>query len=192
MQKDVLKKLLSKEYAAQRRKEIDMNKAAREYGPTRDFSGNDLGDTIYMAAADGQGNVISFIQSLFGSFGASPGQASPSARANANSTGRRASPIVAPPAAPPVRPMAAPASGLTTPLSWAKAGMERPSEIAATEAIRVFFIVVFLSCGDANIASGKGSGLGKAALIRPLPDERARRKSVPRRKECDQGEGVGC
>ena len=70
MQKDVLKKLLSKDYAAERRKEIDMNKAAKAYGPTRDFSGNDRGDTIYMTAADGQGNVISFIQSLFGSFGA--------------------------------------------------------------------------------------------------------------------------
>ncbi|HEX7283659.1 MAG TPA: gamma-glutamyltransferase [Vicinamibacterales bacterium] len=70
MNKDVLKKLLSKDYAAQRRKEIDMNKAAKEYGPTRDFSGNDHGDTIYLAAADGQGNVVSFIQSLFASFGA--------------------------------------------------------------------------------------------------------------------------
>jgi gamma-glutamyltranspeptidase/glutathione hydrolase len=70
MQKDVLKKLLSKDYAAERAREIDMDKAAKQYGPTRDFSGNDLGDTIYMTAADGQGNVISFIQSLFGSFGA--------------------------------------------------------------------------------------------------------------------------
>ncbi len=47
-----------------------MNKAAKAYGPTREFSGQDLGDTIYLTAADGQGNVISFIQSLFGSFGA--------------------------------------------------------------------------------------------------------------------------
>ena len=70
MQKDVLKRLLSKEYATSRRKEIDMNKAAKSYGPTRDFSGQDHGDTIYMTAADGQGNVISFIQSLFGGFGA--------------------------------------------------------------------------------------------------------------------------
>ncbi len=70
MQKDVLKRLLSKDYAAQRRKEIDMAKAANTYGPTRDFSGQDLGDTIYMTAADGQGNVVSFIQSLFSSFGA--------------------------------------------------------------------------------------------------------------------------
>jgi gamma-glutamyltranspeptidase/glutathione hydrolase len=70
MPKDVLKKLLSKDYAAERRKEIDMNKAAKEYGPTRDFSGQDHGDTIYLTAADGQGNAISFIQSLFASFGA--------------------------------------------------------------------------------------------------------------------------
>ncbi len=70
MQKDVLKRLLSKDYAAERRKEIDMAKAAKTYGPTRDFSGQDLGDTIYLTAADGQGNVVSFIQSLFGSFGA--------------------------------------------------------------------------------------------------------------------------
>ena len=35
-----------------------------------EFAGRDRGDTIYLAAADGQGNVVSFIQSLFGSFGA--------------------------------------------------------------------------------------------------------------------------
>ena len=70
MQKGVLQKLLSKEYAAERRKDIDMNKAAKDYGPSRDFSSQDHGDTIYLTAADGQGNVVSFIQSLFGSFGA--------------------------------------------------------------------------------------------------------------------------
>ena len=70
MPKDVLTQLLSKDYAALRRKEIDMQRAAKAYGPTRDFSGRDLGDTVYLTAADGQGNVISFIQSLFGSFGA--------------------------------------------------------------------------------------------------------------------------
>ena len=32
-----------------------------------DFAGRDLGDTIYLTAADGHGNVVSFIQSLFGS-----------------------------------------------------------------------------------------------------------------------------
>jgi gamma-glutamyltranspeptidase/glutathione hydrolase len=92
MPKDVLQTLLSKDYAAGRRKEIDMAKAAKGYvsglpgvaaRPTQDFAGppierrldtdfagSDLGDTIYMTAADGQGNVVSFIQSLFGSFGA--------------------------------------------------------------------------------------------------------------------------
>ena len=67
---EVLTRLLSKDYAALRRTEIDINNAAKEYGSAREFSGQDLGDTIYLTAADGQGNVISFIQSLFGSFGA--------------------------------------------------------------------------------------------------------------------------
>jgi gamma-glutamyltranspeptidase/glutathione hydrolase len=77
--KGVLTTLLSKEYANTRRKEITMAKAAPRYSsgiagaagrPTPDFAGQDLGDTVYMTAADGQGNVVSFIQSLFGSFGA--------------------------------------------------------------------------------------------------------------------------
>lgn len=70
--------LLSKEYGERRRKEIDPTKAALGYKPaplgrhgsTVDFAGRDGGDTIYMTAADGQGNVISLIQSLFGTFGA--------------------------------------------------------------------------------------------------------------------------
>ena len=79
MAKDILKTLLSKEYAAARRKEIDMMKAAKSYPPgtpagagrpAPDFAGRDLGDTIYLTAADSQGNVVSFIQSLFASFGA--------------------------------------------------------------------------------------------------------------------------
>lgn len=79
MPKDALTTLLSKEYAGTRRKEINMDKAAAHYAsgipatagrPTQDFAGRDLGDTIYLTAADGQGNVVSFIQSLFGSFGA--------------------------------------------------------------------------------------------------------------------------
>jgi gamma-glutamyltranspeptidase/glutathione hydrolase len=70
MQQGVLEKLLSKEYAAERRQNIDMNTAAKEYSPAREFIGRDHGDTVYLTAADGQGNVISFIQSLFGSFGA--------------------------------------------------------------------------------------------------------------------------
>jgi gamma-glutamyltranspeptidase/glutathione hydrolase len=74
MSKGVITTLLSKDYAASRRKDIDMNTAAKEYrshpGLGREFSGRDHGDTVYLTAADGEGNVISFIQSLFGSFGA--------------------------------------------------------------------------------------------------------------------------
>jgi gamma-glutamyltranspeptidase/glutathione hydrolase len=75
MAKDVLKTLLAKDYAAARRKEIDMQKTGTYRpgtvpGVTLDYFGEDLGDTIYMTAADGQGNVISLIQSLFASFGA--------------------------------------------------------------------------------------------------------------------------
>jgi len=68
MPKGALQRLISKDYAAARRREIDMSKAAAKYSP--DFTGVDLGDTIYLTAADGHGNVISFIQSLFNSFGA--------------------------------------------------------------------------------------------------------------------------
>ncbi len=77
----VLKALISKEYAAARRKDIDPSKAADDYkagaftgvtssqDPDAFFDGRDRGDTIYLAAADGQGNAISFINSLFGTFG---------------------------------------------------------------------------------------------------------------------------
>jgi gamma-glutamyltranspeptidase / glutathione hydrolase len=68
MPKGALQRLISKDYAASRRREINMNKAAAAYAP--DFAGVDLGDTIYLTAADGHGNVVSFIQSLFNSFGA--------------------------------------------------------------------------------------------------------------------------
>ena len=69
---------LSKDYAALRRNEIDMRKtgtyrAGALPGGTSaapDFAGRDLGDTIYLTSADGQGNVVSLIQSLFSSFGA--------------------------------------------------------------------------------------------------------------------------
>jgi gamma-glutamyltranspeptidase/glutathione hydrolase len=70
MPKGALARLLSKDYAAERRREINLKKAAAGYGPSRDFASQQLGDTVYLTAADGQGQVISFIQSLFGSFGA--------------------------------------------------------------------------------------------------------------------------
>ena len=78
----VLRRLLSKEYAAERRKEIDRSRAAADYrpgtmpgavaAPRHDdaIDGRDHGDTIYLTAADDKGNVISLIQSLFESFGA--------------------------------------------------------------------------------------------------------------------------
>ena len=80
MPPDVLAMLLSKEYAARRRPEIDMSRAGTyapgaasaimAAAPGRDFTGQDLGDTIYLTAADRHGNVVSFIQSLFAAFGA--------------------------------------------------------------------------------------------------------------------------
>jgi gamma-glutamyltranspeptidase/glutathione hydrolase len=84
MPKHALATLLSKDYAARRRKDIDMRQTGSyrpgalgaqsvqgaEGAASVDFSGSDLGDTIYLTAADGQGNVVSLIQSLFASFGA--------------------------------------------------------------------------------------------------------------------------
>ena len=81
MPKDVLKTLLSKEYAATRREGDQHGEGGDELcarhrrranggGRRRTLHGRDLGDTIYLTAADSDGNVVSFIQSLFGSFGA--------------------------------------------------------------------------------------------------------------------------
>lgn len=78
--KGALPMLISKDYAAKRRPEINMQKAAAGYAAgtvggkasatPKDFAGRDLGDTIYLTVADEQGNVVSLIQSLFESFGA--------------------------------------------------------------------------------------------------------------------------
>jgi len=74
-----LQRMLSKEYAAERRKEINKDKAAADYKPlaiegrTTPASGEapaGLGDTIYLTAADAEGNVISLIQSIYETFGA--------------------------------------------------------------------------------------------------------------------------
>jgi gamma-glutamyltranspeptidase/glutathione hydrolase len=76
---DVLRTLVSKEYAARRRTEITRDRAAESYAPglnTRPSAGIgggegiDTGDTIYLTAADGRGQVVSLIQSLFSTFGA--------------------------------------------------------------------------------------------------------------------------
>jgi gamma-glutamyltranspeptidase/glutathione hydrolase len=72
-----LERMLSKAYAAERRKEIDPNRAAASYGPLK-IGGSApapavppeaRGDTIYLTAADRDGNVVSLIQSIFENFG---------------------------------------------------------------------------------------------------------------------------
>ena len=62
-----IKELISKSYAAERRKLIDLKRAAKAY----DFGDPRLnhGDTIYLTTADGQGNMVSLIQSLYLGFG---------------------------------------------------------------------------------------------------------------------------
>jgi gamma-glutamyltranspeptidase / glutathione hydrolase len=77
MPADALPVLISKEYAARRRSLIDMRRAAtysagwpQAGSPPHDVAGRDRGDTVYLTVADGQGNVVSLIQSLFAAFGA--------------------------------------------------------------------------------------------------------------------------
>jgi gamma-glutamyltranspeptidase / glutathione hydrolase len=75
---DALKRMMSKEYAAERRREIDPQRAAPEYralvlsapGASRENHPEARGDTIYMTVADRDGNVVSLIQSIFENFGA--------------------------------------------------------------------------------------------------------------------------
>lgn len=57
-------KMISKAYAAERRKKIDMDKAA-----AADFWDLKSSDTVYLTAADRFGNVISFITSIYKAFG---------------------------------------------------------------------------------------------------------------------------
>lgn len=57
--------LISKEYAAERRKLIDFHQAADEY-PAGDI---EKGNTTYLTVADSEGNMVSFIQSIYDEFG---------------------------------------------------------------------------------------------------------------------------
>jgi len=57
--------LISKKYAAERRKLININKAAKVYAPGK-FEG---GNTIYLTVADKYGNMISLIQSNYRGMG---------------------------------------------------------------------------------------------------------------------------
>jgi gamma-glutamyltranspeptidase/glutathione hydrolase len=62
-----VKQLLSKEYAAERRKLIDLERAAKQVP-----AGNpalDQGDTIYLCTADDAGNMVSWIQSNYRGMG---------------------------------------------------------------------------------------------------------------------------
>src|SRR5437879_13906735 len=60
-----LTKLLSKEYAAERRKLIDPTRAAKTVAAGK----IDNGDTIYMCTADDEGNMVSLIQSNYRGMG---------------------------------------------------------------------------------------------------------------------------
>src|SRR5687767_2465021 len=62
-----VKELISKKYAEQRRKLINPKKAAKTYD-----AGNPAlneGDTVYLTAADSEGNMVSLIQSNYRGFG---------------------------------------------------------------------------------------------------------------------------
>ncbi len=76
--KAAIDRMLSKEYAAARRRDINMDAAAGDVKPlaldgrTSADGGEHprgMGDTVYLTAADAQGNVISLIQSVFEIFG---------------------------------------------------------------------------------------------------------------------------
>jgi gamma-glutamyltranspeptidase/glutathione hydrolase len=60
--------MLSKDYAAQRAKLIDIAKANCDVGPGEpEFSTK--GDTMYLSVVDGEGNMVSLIQSNYSGFG---------------------------------------------------------------------------------------------------------------------------
>jgi gamma-glutamyltranspeptidase / glutathione hydrolase len=76
--KGAIERMLSKEYASERRAEIRSDRTPRDYKPLQlagrgtpdpDDHPTAMGDTVYLTAADSQGNVVSLIQSLFESFG---------------------------------------------------------------------------------------------------------------------------
>ena len=70
-------RMIAKEYAAQRRLRIDLHRAAGRMASglpaavPRPRPG--AGDTVYLAAADRWGNLVSFINSLYGLFGSGVG-----------------------------------------------------------------------------------------------------------------------
>ena len=61
-----LRQLISKDYAAERVKLIDPGRAAQHVEPGR-LKGSS--DTVYLTAADGEGNMVSLIQSIYYAWG---------------------------------------------------------------------------------------------------------------------------
>lgn len=61
-----VEQLISKDYAKERAKLIDPKRAAQHVAPGRLRSG---ADTIYLTAADGEGNMVSLIQSIYHGWG---------------------------------------------------------------------------------------------------------------------------
>ena len=62
-----VERLISKEYAAERRLLIDLDRAGRDVPPGN--PGVDAGDTIYLTVADGRGMMVSLIQSNYRGMG---------------------------------------------------------------------------------------------------------------------------
>ena len=74
MRPGTVDRLISKSYASARRSRFDPRRATQATAADRDSPDADSptggqGDTVYVAVADGDGNAVSLIQSLFGAFG---------------------------------------------------------------------------------------------------------------------------
>jgi gamma-glutamyltranspeptidase/glutathione hydrolase len=63
-----VEQLISKDYAAERAETLDMGRARMAPGPGSPVA-LDAGDTVYLAVADGAGNMVSLIQSNFRGMG---------------------------------------------------------------------------------------------------------------------------
>lgn len=63
--------MLSRDHAAARAGKLDMSKAACDVMPAQiaPLEGSHGGDTIYLTVIDAEGNIVSFIQSIYSAFG---------------------------------------------------------------------------------------------------------------------------